>query len=79
MKLPVCVNCGAEFRVIENGVTVLGLDHKGGDDVVYQADLFECPYCKDRILDGWGKKPIASVGGENFDYWAHQATMSYKL
>jgi len=79
MKVPVCVKCGCQYRCKQNGVTVLGKDHNGEPDVVYQADLFECPGCEDQVITGWGQKPLAKANDVRFDYWSSMATMSYQL
>ena len=54
---PACVNCCVMMRCRENGIAVI-VD----DSSLYFADLYECEYCGDEVVSGWGDAPAARQG-----------------
>lgn len=70
MSRPVCVLCHVEFDCLKNGVGVLKMTVESGKQVPYQlweADMWECPGCKSRIVSGFGRAAIAEAYHPSFE------------
>jgi len=62
---PVCSKCEIELRPIKNGVQVV--EHSvNGPYKIWDADEWECPECRARIVMGFGANPLAAHYEDHF-------------
>ena len=59
MKRPICLKCQMEMRIVRVGVTVVEMFLDPPEPYrVWNADVVECPMCKNRVATGFSIKPI---------------------
>jgi hypothetical protein len=54
------------MRCRRNGVEVLETTESGDGYRVWQADLWECPECHERVIGGFGGRPIMERHEDGF-------------
>ena len=62
---PICSQCQIDFRPVKNGVEVLELADFGPYRL-WQADEYECPACRVRIITGFADHPYAEYYQDKF-------------
>lgn len=77
MKRPICLKCLREYRIAQIGRMVVyktrSEDGATHDHSAIMADVFQCPSCEHRIVNGFGMKPLTTDPSE-VDRWAKTAT-----
>lgn len=76
-RKPICMPCLKEYRIAQIGRMVVyktrsddGTTH---DHSAVMADVFQCPSCEHRIVNGFGLKPLTTNPSE-VEQWAKMAT-----
>jgi len=63
---PVCVKCGIEMRLKEDGVGCLDLTEKQKPCQIWDSDMYKCPLCGIEILTDFGQLPVATRHEKGF-------------
>ena len=62
---PICSKCQINLRPVKNGVEVLELADFGPYRL-WEADEYECPRCRIRIITGFGFSPYTEHHKDDF-------------
>ena len=67
MPAPVCVNCNVSYRVEKSGGYVIEMfSNPPKPYKIWSADGWMCPGCGHKIMNGFGRGPIAEHYQEDF-------------
>jgi len=61
-----CVKCQVEYVQIGIGVYAIETFLDKEPYKIWRADMWACPKCRHKVLDGYGKNPIAMHFEEKF-------------
>lgn len=73
---PVCAQCRIKLTPVKTGAVFVEHDCWGAS-AVWNADMWGCPVCGNRVLVGFGEGPVTTRDADNFD--TYLATMREKL
>lgn len=62
----VCVQCNKEMICFKTGAKVLETFNAGVPYQLWDADVFECPICKCKVVVGFGRNPLSEHWHSDF-------------
>ncbi len=73
MRNTICVKCQEEYRPLKNNVLVV-FSVNDESDVMHFADLWICPKCGSKIIQGFGSDAVCYAFEEGWDKYLENST-----
>ena len=69
---PICVACQREMRCRKNDY--LFADYH--NSAIWAGDMYECESCKQQVVVGVGRRPVARSDGQHFHHYESQSNLT---